>query len=267
MADIDRDLGRRAFGDDPANYDAARPAYPDWVFDTLRDRCGLGPGAAVFEVGAGAGTATRALLAAGADPLMAIEPDARSAAYLRESNPQPALSVINAPFETAELTRVEFDLGVCATAFHWLDEVPALNKAAALLRPGGWWAMVWNVFGDPERDDPFHDATDALLNDGPRSLGNGGPGGIPFALNTNSRLSAFGRCGAFEAISHEARKWDLVLDPDQVVALYSTYSDMTARPADEQRVVLAELRKIAAEQFAGRVVRNMITIFYTARKR
>ncbi|HLI65204.1 MAG TPA: class I SAM-dependent methyltransferase [Caulobacteraceae bacterium] len=138
MADIDRAFGRRAFGDDPANYDAARPDYPDWVFERLRDRCGLGPGAAVFEVGAGTGKATRPLLAAGANPLVAIEPDARLAAFLR-AQALPGLTVRAAPFEEAELAAAAFDLGVSATAFHWLDEQPALAKIADALKPGGWW--------------------------------------------------------------------------------------------------------------------------------
>jgi SAM-dependent methyltransferase len=262
-ADIDRRFGREAFGDDPANYDRARPGYPDWVFETLVERCGLKPGAAVFEAGAGTGIATRRLLALGADPLVAVEPDPRLAEYLTRT---PRLKVIAEPFETARIEGA-FDLGVSATAFHWLDEQPALAKIARLLKPGGWWAMVWNVFGDDARPDPFHEATFALLNDGPRSPSHGGHTGVPFALNINARLSAFGRSGAFEAISHEARPWELVLDPDQTVALYATFSDMTARPPEEQRQVLAELRHIAAEQFAGRVVRNMLTILYTARRR
>jgi hypothetical protein len=52
---------------------------------------------------------------------------------------------------------------VSATAFHWLDEDPALVKIASLLRPGGWWAAIWNVFGDDSRPDPFHEATKELL--------------------------------------------------------------------------------------------------------
>jgi len=52
-----------------------------------------------------------------------------------------------------------------------------------------------------------------------------------------------------------------------VVALYSTYSNIAAYPPDERRQVLAELRRIAADEFDGRVVRNMITILYTARRR
>jgi SAM-dependent methyltransferase len=264
MADIDRRFGRHAFGGDPANYDAARPPYPEWVFATLRERCGLRSGAAVFEAGAGTGKATRPLLAAGADPLVAIEPDARLAGFLRASTPSLALDVRVEPFEDAELPPAAFDLGVCATAFHWLDEQAALAKVADALKPRGWWAMVWNVFGDPDRADPFHNATDELLNDGPRSPSHGAGA----ADSLNARLSGFGRNGRFEAISHEARGWDLVLDPDQVVSLYSTFSDMAARPADEQRTVLAELRRIAAAPpFSGRVVRNMLTILWTARRR
>ncbi len=50
---IDLNYGRQAFGADPGAYHAARPAYPDWVFKILRDRCGLKHDMAVFEIGAG----------------------------------------------------------------------------------------------------------------------------------------------------------------------------------------------------------------------
>ena len=49
MAKIELSFGREAFGSDPANYDTIRPDYPDWVYATLVERCGLGPGAAVFD--------------------------------------------------------------------------------------------------------------------------------------------------------------------------------------------------------------------------
>ena len=261
-----RSFGRQAFGEDPANYDVARPDYPDWVFETLVERCGLGQGCATFEVGAGTGKATRALLAAGADPIVAIEPDARLASFLRSSAASPALQVVSAPFESVELLRADFDLGLAATSFHWIEALAGLNRVAALLRPGGWWAMVWNVFGDEARPDPFHDATDALLNDGPKSPSQSAKG-TSNALSVNDWMSAFGRSGAFEDIAARAEPWELAVDPDQVVALYSTYSNIAAYPPDERRQVLAELRHIAADEFGGRVVRNMITILYTARRR
>jgi len=84
----------------------------------------------------------------GANPLLAVEPDPRLATYLRETIPDEALRVIVSSFEEAVLDAASFGLGIAATAFHWLSEATALTKIAELLRPGGWWAMVWNVFGD-----------------------------------------------------------------------------------------------------------------------
>jgi SAM-dependent methyltransferase len=260
---IDRTFGRLAFGADPASYHATRPGYPDWVFEILCERCGLAPGTATFEIGAGTGTATRRLLDLGANPLLAIEPDARLAAFLRETIQDKALSVTVSAFEDAATEKAGFDLGVSATAFHWLDEDTALMKVANLLRPGGWWAMVWNVFGDNIRPDPFHEATKALLA-GPASP-SAGPRDIPFALDAAARVAALERTGLFDTIEHRATAWELVLDPEQIVALYATFSNINIRP--DLEAILAELGRIAREEFHGCVTRNMTTILYTARRR
>lgn len=259
---IDRQYGRIAFGSDPEGYHAVRPAYPEWVYETLCDHCGLAQGTAAFEIGAGTGTATRRLLALGANPLVAIEPDERSAEFLRRTVGDEALTVVTLPFEDAQLCQASFDLGICATAFHWLNEDQALAKVAGLLRPGGWWVMVWNVFGDTTRPDPFHEATAALLQ-GHRSP-SAGAGSLPFALDTGARLAALERAHAFDAVQHEARSWSLILDPDQVAALYATYSNINIR--EDREAVLEELRRIARDQFHGQVTRNMITSLYIARR-
>lgn len=258
--DLPRAFGREAFGGDPAAYDAIRPAYPAWVFDELAARGALGPGTATFEIGAGTGIATRALLARGAGPLLAIEPDPRLAAFLRARCP--SVEVREQSFEDCPLDRAAFDLGFCATVLHWLDEDRALAKIAAALRPGGWWAAVWHVFGDPGRYDAFHEATTVLL-DGPRSP-SGGVAGPPFALDDAARIGALRRAGAFEAIAHRREAWTLTLTADQVPVLYSTYSPIAARP--DRAAVLAELERIAIEQFGGRVDRNMTTSLYVARR-
>jgi SAM-dependent methyltransferase len=260
---IDRAEGRVAFGSDPAGYHAVRPAYPDWVFKTLRDRCGLKDGTAVFEIGPGTGTATRRILDLGANPLVAIEPDRRLADYLRNENPDEALEVTVSTFEEAALPDAAFDLGISATAFHWLDEKAALTKVAALLRPGGWWAMVWNVFGDDTRPDPFHEATKELLGD--PSNPSAGEGGVPFALDHKARIAAIERADAFEDIETWRSAWSLALDPDQTAALYATYSNISVRV--DRSAVLTELRQIALEEFGGRVSRNMITSLYVSKRR
>lgn len=260
---IDRKFGRKSFGVDPGGYHAVRPAYPEWVFEILCERCGLAHNAVTFEIGAGTGTATRRLLDLGANPLVAVEPDERLAVFLRETIRDEALTVIVSPFEEAVLQEASFDLGVSATAFHWLNEDLALTKVANLLRPGGWWAMVWNVFGDPNRPDPFHEATKSLLK-GPSSP-SAGTGDVPFALDTEARLTALNRTHEFDAVEHHTSSWSLVLDPDQTVALYATYSNINIR--QDRKAVLAELGRISRDEFHGRVTRNMITSLYIARRR
>jgi SAM-dependent methyltransferase len=259
---IDRSFGRRAFGSDPESYHSVRPQYPDWVFTTLVERCGLADGKTLFEIGPGTGTATGRLLELGARPLIAIEPDPRLSAYLRKNNRDEALQVMVSTFEEAALEESAFDLGVCATAFHWLLEDSALAKVARLLRPGGWWAMVWNVFGDSSRPDPFHEATRMLL-DGPRGP-SAGTHGIPFALDNTARVEALRQTGAFDLIEHRSGAWMLELDADQTVALYATFSEINAR--QDRQTVLTELRRIARDKFQDRVTRNMMTSLYIARR-
>ena len=259
---IPRSFGRLAFGDDPARYHRARPAYPDWVFDTLKTRCGLQSKISAFEIGAGTGTATQRLLQLGVNPLVAIEPDPRLAEFLRAHNPAAALRLIVAPFEDAGLDEAQFDLGLSATAFHWLDEGAALAKVGRLLRPGGWWAAVWNEFGDDRRPDPFHEATKELL--GAPSSPSAGEQGVTFAMDVEARLAALSRAGAFDEGHHDARTWTLVLDWKQTVDLYSTYSNVNAR-ADRDEVLI-ELGRIAREQFNNSVTRNMVTSLYIARR-
>ncbi|MEO6981388.1 MAG: class I SAM-dependent methyltransferase, partial [Mucilaginibacter sp.] len=169
---VDLKFGREAFGGDPAAYHAVRPAYPDWIFEMLVERGCLGKDTATFEIGAGTGIATQRLVEFGANPLVIIEPDSRSAAFLCNIIQANELSIISEPFEDAELPENSFDFGVSATAFHWLNEDIALEKIARLLRPGGWWCMIWNVFGDPSRHDAFHEATRELL-EGPQSPADG----------------------------------------------------------------------------------------------
>ncbi|MBV9157417.1 MAG: class I SAM-dependent methyltransferase [Acidobacteriaceae bacterium] len=260
---IDREFGRQAFWVDPAGYHAARPAYPEWVLDVLCERCSLARNTATFEIGAGTGKATRRLLELGACPLVAVEPDDRLASFLRETVHSEALTVIISTFEKAVLREASFDFGLSATAFHWLNEDLALAKVAKLLRPGGWWAMVWNTFRDPHRPDAFHESTKMLLDSPPGPMAAAGE--MPFAIDAEARLAALERTHAFDTVEHRTSPWSLVLDPDQTVALYATYSNINIRP--DREAVLTELGRIARDEFRGRVTRNMVTSLYIARRR
>src|SRR6185436_4237458 len=98
-----RSEGRSVFGTTAAIYGAARPGYPDRVYDILRDRCHLGPTSRILEIGAGPGLATKRLLDAGAH-VVAVEPSPALASQL-SALPWAArrLDVVVSTFEDADL--------------------------------------------------------------------------------------------------------------------------------------------------------------------
>jgi SAM-dependent methyltransferase len=266
---IDREEGRRAFGADAAGYDEARPEYPERVYETLVERCGLGPGCAVLEIGPGTGLATRRLAALGASPLVAVEPDERLAAYLEAGFRDSGVSidVRNAAFEDVDLAHTGFDLAVSATAFHWVDQAVGLRKLGRVIRPGGWWAAWWTVFGDPDLPDPFHDATVRLMQSLRDSPSAGVTWRAPFALDCEARLGDLAAAGVFEAAQFERHASLLTLDVAQVRALYGTFSSVNVLPPSQREALLDMLARVADNEFAGQVERRIVTAVYTARRR
>ncbi len=257
MKQLDRSVGRAAFGNDPHVYHASRPPYPEAVWQALRQRAGLRPGIDILEIGAGTGLATRHLLDHKPARLVAIEPDTRMSALL-----DPSVEVVSASFEDADIEG-PFDLVASATAFHWLDAVPALQRIRSLLRADGAVALWWNVHGDPERADPFHVATQPLFFGNVPSPAEG-KSGVPHALDAPARLAEFAAAG-FAADPPEFIKSTVVLDPAGVRRLYSTYSNVTALPEIEREALLDGLVTVAEREFGGRVERNQVTAIYTAR--
>jgi SAM-dependent methyltransferase len=257
--------GRQAFGNDPSGYARARPDYPDELYERLAQRCGLGAGTAVFEIGAGTGLATRRLLTLGAAPLRAIEPDPRLAAFLRQTVPHSSLQVDQSPFEDADLPAASFDLGTAATSFHWLNQVSALAKVRKTLKAGGWWAMWWTHFGAGEEDDAFQTATKHLFIGIPRSPSRGRQGGPHFALDREARLHDLSAAGLLMA-EVDLWRWTLRYDTTRLLDLYRTFSPIATLEPNKRNRLLNELGRLIDRRFGGWVERPFITVMYTARR-
>ena len=264
MPKIPLSEGRRLFGHDPLAYANARPDYPEELYERLCTRCQLTPGTSAFEIGAGTGLATRRLLALGASPLWAIEPNSHLAAFLEKTISNRSLHIAQIAFEDADLPEAEFSLGVAATSFHWLDQRSALAKVYRCLRPGGWWAMWWTHFGSYE-PDAFQLATEHLFLGTSDSPSIGAAGNVPFGLDQISRirdLTLAGLCDPALELWH----WTLTYDTARLAALYSTFSPIQALEPEARKAFLGELARIADTQFGGLIERPFITALYTARK-
>ncbi|AXI78922.1 class I SAM-dependent methyltransferase [Peterkaempfera bronchialis] len=147
MATIDKSDLASSFHSVAAEYDTARPSYPDALFDAIEELTGRPlAGADVLDVGAGTGISTRALLARGAR-VTAVEPTPGMAERLHALAPD--LPLVRGDGNALPFRDSCADLVGYAQAFHWTDPARSVPEAVRVLRPGGALALWWNV-KDPE---------------------------------------------------------------------------------------------------------------------
>jgi SAM-dependent methyltransferase len=255
-----RATARSIYGADARGYAAGRPDYPEHVYEVLRQRCGLRNGSHVLDIGAGTGLVTARLLAGGAR-VVAVEPDPAMASHLRQAASGPLVLSVDT-FEQALLPEGDFDLAVAATSFHWIDQAEGIPKLGGLLRPGGWVAMWWTIFDDPDADDPFRNALG-------QRWGQEDPGGqrnVAFQMDTAARSRDLRDLGGFEDVIDEVIRWRCELTTAQLSALYGSMINIRRLPANNQRALLDTIEELAEAEFGGMVRRPFVTVMYTARR-
>lgn len=189
----------QSFGGDAERYDRARPSYPDEAIDRL----GSAPRMRVVEVGCGTGLLSRLLLARGWE-VVGVEPDGRMAAVARAR--VAGLVIEEATFESWDPAGRVFDLVVSAMAWHWVDPLAGVAKASQVLRSGGGFAAMWNLFGLPphvraallpcyERHAPTLPSTATVLS------------AMPERDGPDPDAEALQASGSFEDVRREEVRW------------------------------------------------------------
>jgi SAM-dependent methyltransferase len=262
---------RGLFASDVAAYDAGRPGYPERVYELLVEVCGLGAGSDVLEIGPGTGQATGRLLDSGAS-VTAVELGAELAALLQTKHEDRALTVEVGAFEEVALEPERFDIVAAATSFHWVPADLGLRRCADLLRPGGWLALWWTFFGDPDRPDPFRDALNPIFEKLAPSLLETFPGAAfqagprPYALDVEDRIGEIAATGRFGAVRYEIVSWTGRHTPAEIRAMFGSFSPCLALPPADRTAVLEALEQLAADTFGGLVERPYLTPVYLAQR-
>jgi len=249
----------------PDDYMLGRPGYPDHLFELLVDRCGLGPGSEVLEVGAGAGQASIPILSRGAQMTL-VEPGRALADRLAQRTVGMDVKIVVDTFERADLPNGDFDIVAAASAFHWVDPGVGYRKCASLLRPGGWLALWWNVFGDDDRPDPFHEALVSILEEkAPQLVGEGGAAAA-YAFDTRARIDEIAHTNSFGAVEQRILRWDGRHGPEEVRRMFATFSPWLALPDAVREELLDDVASLVRDRFSGVVVRPYQTVVYLARR-
>src|SRR5689334_11530753 len=125
-----------SFGSIAAEYDRLRPSPPDEAVDWL-----LTPGCAVaVDLGAGTGKLSRAL-ASRVPRVVAVEPDERMRAVLRDRSP--GVEAVAGRGEAIPLPDDSADAVLVSSAWHWMDPELTVPEITRVLRDGGRFGVLW----------------------------------------------------------------------------------------------------------------------------
>lgn len=262
---VREEFRRLSFEERADDYRHARPPYPVQVYELLAQRCGLGPGTRVLEIGAGTGQATRDLLARGA-VVTAVEPGVRLAAHLAaDLAPEVAsgqLRVVNDRIETAPLSST-VDIVASATAFHWVRTDVTLPRLSGVLPEGGWLAVWWTVFGDPTRSTPFREDQQALYE---RLLPTSARQQTRGPLNIESWRDELSQGGWFTRPEVEQIRWENPLTPDSVRRLFGSFTSVNELEPARRAELLDGLADLV-RRHGGVVHDPHVTVVYLAQRR
>lgn len=239
-----RHYQRTLFDGIAGRYEVARPGYPAHVVEFVTTAAGLGPGAAVLEIGCGTGQLTERLACSGFR-LTAIDIGASMIAAARRRLTGAEVSFQVTSFEHLDAVDAAFDLVISSAAFHWIDPEVAFTKSARLLRPGGWLALLGT---EEHYDEPLGAALDVLW------VTHGDTGGAWQRAPLDPE--AIAATGLFGTPACLTDRQQAILPAGDVTALETTRATFLSWPHDTQRYFTGELRRLLEPQPAVRLTRH-----------
>jgi SAM-dependent methyltransferase len=252
---------RRTFDSAADLYDAARPEYPERLFDDLVELAELAPGGRLLEVGCATGKATRPLLARGF-AVVCVELGAQLAERARQHLEGLPVEIHVEPFETWRGEPGAFDLVYAATAWHWVDPEVRYEQAHRLLHRGGHLAFWSALHAFPKGFDAFFTEIQQVYGAIDESAEGAWPPPPPEqARDSSAEIEA---SGLFEDVRVRRYVWEHEYTAAEYIALLETFSGHISMDASKREHLYREIR---VRLGGRRVRRHWYAILHVARRR
>jgi len=245
------------------DYDAARPGYPQELYDLVTTFADLRTKAEVLEVGAGTGQATDLFLQ-GDFRFDLLEVSEEQVLFLKQKyGNNPKVTVVKDYFEQYE-TEKKYDLIYSATAFHWVDSWVGYPKAWEMLNTGGTLAVFWHMSSVTYYEGGIFDGLNALKKKflPGESLGFDAEGILKVKERRVAQIQSGGCFGAPEIYEY---RWTDTYDAERYVTLLNTYSGTQTLSEEKRQRYLEEVRKYIVVN-GGRVELPQHVMLYLVRK-
>ena len=216
---------RLSFGNVAETYHRVRPPYSGVLLDRAQEVLGLDASARVLDLAAGTGRLTRELETR-FDDVVAVEPDERMRALHG--------TALAGSAEAIPLDAASVDAVFVGEAFHWFDTAAAIGELARVLRPRGGLAILWAHWWETE--PPLPERALQLLGEPYQR----------FAAQRNPPWDDRFDASPFEPLRDERLEEALVVEPEQLLELYSTTSSLAAITREERDAIFAAVRPLLA---------------------
>jgi SAM-dependent methyltransferase len=254
---------RFTFNAAAADYNAARPAYPEALIEDILRIAAVPPNGSILEVGCGTGQATLPFAKRGFSMLcLDIGADLLALAA-RKCHLYPRVRFLCQAFEDWQPGQERFDLLLSATAFHWIPPALGYPKAAGFLKDTGFIALIWNYHPKPytkffvevqeiyrqwvpEWPDP--DLGPSLEDD------------------LHSTETEINQTGLFAPLQVKTYSWAKDYSSMDYLRLLNTYSDHHMLEENRKLGLFGDIRKLIDERYGGKITRPYLTALFLALK-
>lgn len=266
MSHPNRRYPKTTFNRNALLYDRARPRYPEKLFEDLVVLADLGNNSLLLEIGCGTGQATLPMAERGYRIVCVELGDDLARLARRKLARFPAVRVINAAFEDWDPGGARFDLVYAAQAWHWLDPEISYHKAAQVLEPGGFLAIIDGEHAFPQNADRFFfDIQDVYKAIGEDIDDEPWPPPLPEDVpDMRDEVDATGLFGDFQSRRYV---WELSYTADQYVDLLNSFSGHIAMETEKRQFLYRNIRERIAARADARVRRHWLAILNVARRR
>ena len=200
------------------------------------------------------------------DPLVAIEPNDDLARLPGARASATAWTSASTSLEDAELRRATSISLQRRPRSTGSTSPSGSQRSARALRPGGWIALWWTLFGDGERRTRSSVRRARSSRASTRARPSRRAGGRRFARDAEARHRRARRGRASRTSVHEVVRGTHTWDTEGIRALYGTFSPILGSSPSSGGDPRRRSRASRTQQFGGRVRRTLVTALYTARK-
>jgi SAM-dependent methyltransferase len=242
-------------------YDTFRPSYPPELVEHILSTCEITGEGRILEIGSGTGIAT-ILFAQRGYSMLCIEPGENLAAVARQKLSHfPRVEFAITDFEDWEVQAGEFNLVICAQAFHWIPKETGYAKAAEALRANGHIALFWNMYPEPQ---------EAIFQDLERVYQEYAPDlaelrVLSYEQLIQQREKDLAENGHFTQVEVKKFPWSARYTIPQYLGLLNTYSDHLRLP-EENRKRLFDAIAQTIQNYGGTIEKPYMAVAYTAQK-